>query len=264
MASTIDTNRSYAIQGQTLQDICDSVSNSTGSEDVPVSMIPKMIDGINLKYEDIKDVMFMDYNGDLLYSYDKQDFIDNVTALPAGPTWHSNLTFQEWNWDLADIKTELTKTGACCIGACYTTKDGASHFYIDIEDVRDLSIVMYISRISSTVSVDWGDGTSNSYSSNQGAIHTYSDLGKYDIKVTNSFYLANTNYFLRRYPGAPEVSGNWYMSENKFLKRAELGANCKIQANGTFAGFPFCPNLLSVSIHKDVIYNAESLTNFNE
>jgi len=73
---TINTGEIYTIFGQTLQDICDAVSTKTGIDDVPVSALPKRIAGIGgLDYEDIKDVMFMDYNGDVLYSYDADDFI---------------------------------------------------------------------------------------------------------------------------------------------------------------------------------------------
>ena len=139
MASTINRNETYTILGSTLQDICDAVSEKTGADDIPVAQLPKKIAGIGgLAYEDIKDVMFMDYNGDVLYSYDADDFINNVTELPAGPTWHTNLTFQEWNWTLADIKDELQNgSGACCIGAHYTTKDSKTHLYINLTDQEE-------------------------------------------------------------------------------------------------------------------------------
>ena len=263
MASTIDANLTYAIQGQTLQDICDSVTKATGAEAIPVPKIPKMIDGINLKYEDIKDVMFMDYNGDLLYSWDKNDFIQNVNELPAGPTWHENLTFQEWNWTLADIKDELTKSGACCIGACYNTKDSLSHFYLDITDPKDLNITIYVARLpSATVVINWGDETSNTYTGNTSAIHTYSALGKYHLIISGGFVLTSSCYFMRRYPGANDFTGGWYVSNNNFLTRVELGSNAKLYVQNAAALFPDCPNLVSVSVHKDLIYDT-TITNTN-
>jgi len=39
--------------------------------------------------------------------------------LPAGPTWHTGLTFQEWNWDLADIKDELQNGSGGFMGTIY-------------------------------------------------------------------------------------------------------------------------------------------------
>lgn len=199
----------------------------------------------------IKDVMFMDYDGSVVASYDAADFIANVTALPTPPS-HDGLTFQEWNWDLADIKTELqTGSGACCIGAHYTTNDGKSHFYIDLkqEDGYD-TVNMYISRDSGTITVEWGDGTSNSYAASVSATHTYENYGEYEIKVAGKWTIVNSQMFLRpKRNGA--TSGVWYSVSNYFLKRIELGADTKITT--AFAdSFSRCPNLETVCTHKDI------------
>ena len=44
--STIDTNKSYVIQGQTLQDICNAVKNKTGASTVNVSDLATEIENI--------------------------------------------------------------------------------------------------------------------------------------------------------------------------------------------------------------------------
>ena len=46
MAVTIDTNKSYVIQEQTLQDICNAVKNKTGASTVNVSDLATEIENI--------------------------------------------------------------------------------------------------------------------------------------------------------------------------------------------------------------------------
>ena len=50
-----------------------------------------------------KDVNFFDYDGTVLYSYTKEEFM-TLDALPANPA-HASLTARGWNWSLADAKT---------------------------------------------------------------------------------------------------------------------------------------------------------------
>ena len=233
MSTTINSNETYTILGKSLQDICDSVSEKTGSDDIPVQKLPKLISGIGgLAYEDIKDVMFMDYNGDVLYSYDADDFINNVTALPAGPDWHDGLTFQEWNWDLADIKDELQNgSGACCIGAHYTTTDGATHLFIDLkESIGEKAIRIYLYRVSGTITIDWGDGSSQNIATTSNLQHTYSNYGEYEIKISNGSLLLSNNIWFCRYdvPSA-DLSGVYYARSNHFLKEVWFGTNYAFQ-----------------------------------
>ena len=68
------------------------------------------------------DVIFIDYDGTIRYSYSAADFA-NLTALPANPT-HQGLTAQGWNWTLADAKEYVAAYGMLVIGQLYVTDDG--------------------------------------------------------------------------------------------------------------------------------------------
>ena len=48
------------------------------------------------------DVVLRDYDGSVVASYTKEDFAA-LTELPTPPE-HEGLTFQEWNWPLADAQ----------------------------------------------------------------------------------------------------------------------------------------------------------------
>ena len=202
----------------------------------------------------IKDVMFMDYDGAVVASYDAADFIANVTSLPTPPS-HDGLTFQEWNWDLADIKTELqTGSGACCIGAHYTTNDGKSHFYIDLKQEDGYTgVSLCIYRNSGTIVIDWGDGNDTTYTSGTTLYikHVYDSYGEYVISVEGKVKITNGQMCLR--PWRQNAStGSWYNIPNRFVKRIELGVDTVIagESNNLFAQ---CPNLESVSTHKDYL-----------
>ena len=82
-------------------------------------------------------LVLIDWEGTLLRSYTR-DKVMALTALPYPSTLpnyayadHDLLTFQEWNWDLADIKENLQNRpyGNLLVGAIYTTTDGQDHNY---------------------------------------------------------------------------------------------------------------------------------------
>lgn len=213
----------------------------------------------------IKDVMFMDYDGSVVASYDAADFIANVTSLPTPPS-HDGLTFQEWNWDIADIKTELqTGSGACCIGAHYTTNDGKSHFYINLTaQEQSKRVQMYIRRISGSQVVDWGDGTVETYTSNVAARHTYAAYGKYEITVDGGeWYITTSNWFLRSIPeNNADLTGEFDAHTNTFLEGVRMGTNCKISIH-SYNVFIMCPNLEYVCTHKDAFVDAGTAMNLS-
>ena len=51
---------------------------------------------------------FIDYDGKLLYKYSMQE-LQNLTELPVPTVEHENLTFDEWNWTLEDLKNEQAR-----------------------------------------------------------------------------------------------------------------------------------------------------------
>ena len=205
----------------------------------------------------------MDYNGDVLYSYDKDDFIQNVNELPPGPTWHSNLTFQEWNWDLADIKDELQNgSGACCIGACYETTDGKTHFIIDLKEedgVKDIQFYR-ISRSGSLI-VDWGDDTVETLSGNALTKHSYSNYGKYDIAITGNLSIAGNSRFMRAQNPLATGSYAGYSITNRFLTNVYTSSSCTMYANGSGNHqFAECINLKTFSSCKQLFSSSAQVS----
>lgn len=145
---------------------------------------------------ELKDINFFDYDGTLLYSYDRFDFITGVvTELPPNPS-HTGLVAQGWNWSFNDAK-DFVMSGIqrLNIGQMYTTTDGSTKLYITLTKNR---LSPYISPcVNGSVEVDWGDGsatqtiTGTSTSSRVHTQHTYANEGDYVISIkptTNSTF----------------------------------------------------------------------------
>ena len=104
-----------------------------------------------------KDVVFLDYDGTEVASYD----IADLTALPSNPS-HTGLTGQGWNWTLQQITAYNTAypDQTIYVGQMYTTDTGDTRLYIHIdEDTPDSRLTFYVRFTSSTannVTIDWG------------------------------------------------------------------------------------------------------------
>ena len=123
-----------------------------------------------------KDVNFFDYDGTLVASYTKTEFLA-LTEMPTNPS-HTGLVAQGWNWSLSDAKEYVTDYGVLDIGQTYTTASGNSEF--DVEVTAKTGLTVTCNMIGNK---DWGDGTSDtSYS------HTYSSAGKYTIACDGDSY----------------------------------------------------------------------------
>jgi hypothetical protein len=124
-------------------------------------------------------VRYIDYDGTIL----KQKRVDSggsVTA-PTPPT-HDGLTFDEWTHATNNV------TGNLDVGATYYTTDGKTHMFIRSTVVTGKDVVLYLNKSDgSTLTVDWGDGTTNSTFTNTGnfntGTHTYTNYGDYTIKM---------------------------------------------------------------------------------
>lgn len=130
------------------------------------------------------DVNIIDYDGKIIKSYSKNDFL-NLYALPPNPV-HSGLVSQGWNWTLSDAKEYVRMAGYLDIGQNYDTDDYSIRLYINIyeEANRTVKITYRLSGSGGGGSVDWGDGTSYSpTSAGVSTEHTYSSIGKYIIKI---------------------------------------------------------------------------------
>lgn len=131
------------------------------------------------------DVNFRDYDGTILHSYSKDEFLA-LTALPQLPT-QPGLICQEWNWTFAEAQSYVQEYGLLEVGATYITDDGKTRLYITIPNNGRLTIPLYIKQSASTgVLVDWGDGSTKENKSGSGEktfTHTYASPGDYIISL---------------------------------------------------------------------------------
>lgn len=117
-----------------IQGIANAIRSKNGSSDTyTVSQMAQAITDIpSGGGSDEKDVFFYDYDGTVLYSYKKSDFLA-LSSMPANPT-HSGLTAQGWNWTLSDAKTYVTTYDKLNIGQMYITDDGDTRIYITLDN----------------------------------------------------------------------------------------------------------------------------------
>lgn len=184
-----------------------------------------------------KDVNFYDYDGTLVHSYTKAEFLA-LTEMPSNPR-HSGLTAQGWNWSLADAKTHVQSKNSLNIGQMYITSDGVTKLYIEVNNLYFSRISLcYRQDVKNGVTIDWGDGSSvetkTTVNSNINITHLYNSVGNYVIKLTPSSScnltiggLANTTTILG---SASNITQKWF----NMLKKVELGERV-ILGTGSFA-----------------------------
>ena len=132
-----------------------------------------------------KDVIFIDYDGTIRYSYTAYEF-SQLSALPENPI-HSGLTARGWNWTLSDAKAYVALYKKLVIGQMYITSDGNTKIHILIYEGR-LSPYLGLG-VDGTVEVDWGDNTTHStmtgsdVNTSQFIQHFYSSPGRYTISL---------------------------------------------------------------------------------
>ena len=124
------------IDDSKLQDIAVAIQGKDGGGQMTVDEMPTRIAEIPLPVEK-KDVNFYDWDGTLLFGYSVEE-VQAMTSLPAPDTSpnyqsvdHDLLTFQEWNWSFANIKTWVQNHSnqSLGVGAIYTAIDGQNHDY---------------------------------------------------------------------------------------------------------------------------------------
>ena len=229
--------------GSDYQNICNSVRSKTGGADLLKSgEVSAAIDSIQASGEGIehKDVNFYDYDGTLLHSYTIEE-ASSLTSLPTLPS-HDGLICQGWNYDLDIIKNYGRNVD---IGAMYITDDGKTRLYIDTGSgvVTDVTI-NYGYTGTNGVTIDWGDGTSET-ATDVGYVtktHTYENTGDYIISLDSSENIT-LGY----------NDSNSCMHLNNFnlarLKKVEIGSNVKILSPYSFQN---CYALSSISIPNGV------------
>ena len=271
MASTIDTNRSYAIQGQMLQDICDAVKAKTGDSSMPVADLPKKIISIPTADPEYipKDIIFIDYDGSVIEEYDLAEYLQksavtsqgyNTYYVPTPPT-HNGLTFDGWNFPSdTEIGNYVNTIGCAVIGALYKTADDKFKIYLNIKDPNELDLTLTYYKMSSTTSltIDWGDGSTMgdaSASGSKGRTHTYAQAGEYVLSVaTNN--TAMTNQFRLGASSVPVLSRTT-REHQSYAYASGLKCVTKVELPSWIGGlygvcFMRMPNLRSITIPKNL------------
>ncbi len=194
------------------------------------------------------DITFYDYEGTVVAAWSLSE-LSSKTTLPDGPT-HEGLTFQGWNWSLADLKTQNAKMN---VGAMYTTTDGKTRIYIHLEDSRK-SPRMGLG-VNGTAVIDWGDGsTPNTLIGTSATIaiwtpvHKYSSGGDYIITITCTGTISilgqsNTDggSYLLRYSITADRRNHAYLNS---IRKIEIGDNIEFAAYA----FAYCRSLQSINL----------------
>lgn len=135
------------------------------------------------------DVNFRDFDGTLLYSYTKEEFL-SLSSMPSLPS-QLDMICQDWNWSYADACSYVEEYGVLEIGAIYITDDGSTRIVINIptKDYLLVYLQVYLSSSSGVdMSINWGDGVVQriTTSGNQTIQHSYSTIGRYKITMLPS------------------------------------------------------------------------------
>ena len=208
------------------------------------------------------DVIFYDYDGSVVQSYSKSDFLA-LSELPANPS-HTGLVAQGWNWTLANAKSYVNDYGKLYIGQMYATASGLTEFDIELTRVTGLSVT-----VTMTGNKNWGDGTTDSATT-----HTYADYGKYTItcdgtsippyvfRQSSSTY----NYFctaVRVGASVTSIGGNAF---SNCISLTSITIPSSVTSIGNYA-FQYCYSLTQFTIPNSVtsigegaFYNCSSFT----
>ena len=233
---------------ETLTDVFSDIADAVRAKGVTGQMTPLQMptkianipSGGETPEAEWKDVNFIDYDGKNLYSYTTAEALA-LTELPPAPDRTSKgLSFQEWNYTLAEVKAEANASGKCTAGATYTTTDGKTHIKITIQDEYYSNIPLVFSQtVSEGVEVDWGDGsTAQTYSganSNLTITHQYTPASypaSYDItfKVNSGTMSFPTNIMGK---SGNDSGSNPISAWNNMINEVNIGNN--VTSIGTYA-----------------------------
>ena len=182
----------------------------------------------------------------------------NVTP-PAVPT-HEHLTFKYWKGDYQNVTKESW------VGTIYETDEDATFLFITINKVSMLTQTLKVwkSAYSNPITIDWGDGTSDTTSNfgNLAFTHSWPTVGSYKIKITSDveYKLGNTGNIsvfqtasgytpdpvLVKAYFPPSAKFNLYsVSNNKALKCIVLSYGITAIAEGCFS---YCYRLAMLAL----------------
>lgn len=239
-----------------LKDVADAIREKKGSSDLinPQDFsaeIASIQSGGGAVAVSAKAVNFRDYDGAILHSYTKDEFLA-LSELPPLPT-REGLICQEWNWDFADAVEYISEYGVLEVGATYITDDGKTRLYITIAAEGRMDVPLYFRQsVANGVTIDWGDGSATetlSGTGNKNTSHHYNAIGDYVISLevaegcTLGLGHINSSYCVL---GNTSANGRVYCS---MLKKVEIGGGINNLSNYSFN---YCSSLETVSVPKGV------------
>lgn len=213
------------------------------------------------------DVNFYDYDGKRIASYTIAE-AKALTALPTPPT-HQGLTFQEWNWSLADIQGYNRQY--IDIGANYVATDGKTHLFIFTDEPNELfSFQLQVRDLTDGAVVDWGDGSATEtvarYAS-KNMEHTYATKGYHEITIFSDQLVTNEGYKLLFNYYNQTNAWNYMVREIWLAANAFMSTLCNIDSIVTFpSNFYFNNNTFSsgtiipvIVVHKNFVSASTNL-----
>ena len=179
---------------------------------------------------DLKEVVFIDYDGTVLYQYSADEFL-SMESLPPNPS-QSGLVAEGWNWTLESAKAFVEEYGCVCIGQNYRTDDGCTRIYMDVDEwsVGCTASLRFEITNSGNVTIDWGDGSATNTQNGNGTkspSHVYSSIGQYVIKIklnSGNYYLgyngSNTGFLF------PNSNTETAFKSLRTYRKIEIGDGC--------------------------------------
>lgn len=203
------------------------------------------------------DVNFRDYDGTILHSYSKNEFLA-LSELPELPT-QKGLICQGWNYSLEDAQSYVEEYGVIEVGAMYITDDGKTRLYINIAERGRMTLPFYFSQtVANGVTINWGDGSPLQTVDGTGGVnttHTYEEKGDYIITldvVDGCALQLNSGTTSACVFGPIAKSNKAYLG---MLQRVEIGKN--VTSTGAYS-FNGCYSLKTITIP----YGVTSIDNY--
>lgn len=202
------------------------------------------------------DVTFYDYDGKIVQSYSKSDFLA-LSEMPSNPT-HTGLTSQGWNWSLSDAKTYMATHNKLNIGQMYTTSDGTTKINIKLTDGRLSPYLGF--AINGTATVDWGDNSSTDTvtgtRTNQPVftLHEYAEEGEYTISISSEVTIhilgsTNGSYLLKA------TNSTAIDNRDNAYRNHIISINSSSKTNFASNGLRYCKSLLTISMESSLYIN---------
>lgn len=225
-----------------------SIRNVTNTQEASVEEVVSEVDATvekNTVLEQLvstiePDVTLFDYDGTVLYTYFKNDFL-KLETLPENPS-HEDLTAKGWSWTLEDAKEYLQTNNKLDIGQIYDLENHSLKLKVKL--IKGfLKPSMYF-RIKGTVEINWGDGTtskktSTNASTNTIISHTYAEPGEYTIYVDCNASFTIPSIFSKHaiLSGNSSCSGATATGYVECIKEIYFGKNMGTLANYGCSGF---------------------------